>query len=45
MPTWRADYFDNPKDNAPSFRDYRSGDRTRSMKRAARWVHFVHGPR
>jgi hypothetical protein len=18
MPTWRADYFDNPKDNAPS---------------------------
>jgi hypothetical protein len=44
MPTWRADYFDNPKGNAPSRSEQRT-NRTRSMKRAARWVRFVHGPR
>ena len=48
MPTWRANYFDNPRDNAPSRSEIivaEEPNRTRSVKREATWVRRARGPR
>ena len=47
MPTWRADYFHNPKDEAPSRSEIivAENESDRSMKRGARWVRSVRAPR
>ena len=47
MPTWRVDYFDNPRDEAPSRSEIivAENESDRSIMREARSVRYVRAPR
>ena len=47
MPTWRADYFDNPRDNAPSRSEIIVAENESDALHEARsrWVRLARGPK